>query len=340
MDQILGVSANHHRAQEVGQMSLFGEATGVSIEENGTAFCTPKFVPEVDRREILEWEKDLVGVYISEHPLSETLLRLRDVLTSSIETLDQETHGQPVTVAGMVQRVRPIKTRKDTDMAFVTLAGIQGTCDAVVFPKVWEKTRQNWPLEEIVVVNGKIDSGRRDEPSLLVNWVKSPDDIVLPTGPAAPPLRPPEVPQPKTGDRNGRSRGAATPESSQRQSTADQNGSTDPPVEKPEDLDQTSQLPSGTAAGSSGSQPRQFRITIRRSGKYDQDVEMLHSVYDRLAENPGTDRFTIHLIGGNSGAVELEFPNNRTCYHTGLYQELRSIVGQGWVNLEMQPPPA
>lgn len=336
MDQIMGVSASHHRAEEVGQMSLFGEATGISIEDTGRLFCTPESIEEVDTREILGWEKDLIGVYISEHPLSDALLKFRDILTSSVETLDQQAPGQQVTIVGMVQRVRPIKTKKDTDMAFVTLEGIQSTCDVVVFPRVWKKTKYMWPLEEIVVVNGKIDSGRRDEPSLLVSWVKSPDDITLPSVPAAPPLRSPEGQPSDTIHPNGRSRMTVTPESGRRPSVPDPGPATarsEPPVG-------TVQPPPEMDAGNSGHDPCQFRITIRRSGKYNQDVEVLHSIYDRLAENPGADRFTIHLVGENTVAVELEFPNSRTRYHVGLNQELRNLVGKGWVNLEMQNPPA
>ncbi|MCJ7736978.1 MAG: DNA polymerase III subunit alpha, partial [Anaerolineae bacterium] len=251
MDQMMGTSASHHHAQAVGQMSLFGEATGVSIEDSGTLFCTPESIHEVDSREILGWEKDLIGVYISEHPLSETLVKFRDALTSSVETLDQEAHGQQVTIAGMVQRVRPIKTKKDADMAFVTLEGIQSTCDVVVFPKVWEKTKYMWPLEEIVVVNGKIDSGRRDEPSLLVNWVKSPDDITLPTAPAAPPLNSSEGQPSDTIRRNGRSRMAVTPESGQRPSAPDP----DPPPAMSEAPGETAQPPSEMDAGNGGRHP-------------------------------------------------------------------------------------
>jgi DNA polymerase III alpha subunit len=89
-------------------------------------------------------------------------------------------NGQQVTVAGIVQRVRRHITKKGDEMAFVTLEDLQGTCDVVVFPKVWSGTKNLWQPERIVVMSGKVDAGRRDTPSLLCNWVKTPDEMSIP----------------------------------------------------------------------------------------------------------------------------------------------------------------
>jgi len=302
LDQMIGMSASHHRAQEVGQMSLFGETTGVSLENGGTLFCTPQSIAEVNKREILDWEKDLVGVYISEHPLSQALIELRDALTSSVETLDQEAHGQQVVVAGMVQRVRQHKTKKGDDMAFVTLEGVQSTCDVVVFPRVWKETKHKWPLERIVVVNGKVDCSRRDEPSLLCNWVKYPDEIALPAEPGAAPVEPPGELQGQIGQQDG---------------SGEVNGIPTP------------QHQAGMLAASEDVRARLTPPSETRAG---------NAIYDRLTGNPGPDSFTIHLIGGTVGAVELEFPNTKTRYHAGLNQELKSILGPALVALEMRNP--
>lgn len=181
-DRIVGLSANLHRAWDVGQMSLFGEATGVHLAAEETLLPPLSRTPEVPQKEILAWEKELVGVYISEHPLTQALVGLQDVVTSFVSTLSADMNGQQVTVAGMVQRVRRHTTKKGDEMAFVTLEDLQGTCDIVVFPRVWHKTRHLWQPEHILVVSGRVDAGRRDTPGLLCDWVKTPDEVAVPTG--------------------------------------------------------------------------------------------------------------------------------------------------------------
>jgi DNA polymerase-3 subunit alpha len=181
VERIVGLSANLHRARDVGQMSLFGEATGVHLAVEETLLPPLSKTPEVPQQEILAWEKDLVGVYISEHPLTKPLLRLQDVVTIHTGALDEATSSQSVIIAGMVQRARRHITKKGDEMAFVTLEDLQGTCDIVVFPRTWEQTKHLWQPERILVIGAKVDTGRRDEPSLLCNWVKTPDEVTIPS---------------------------------------------------------------------------------------------------------------------------------------------------------------
>jgi DNA polymerase-3 subunit alpha len=207
-DNIVGLSANLHRARDVGQMSLFGEATGVRLVAGEALLPSLSGAPEVPQKDILIWEKDLVGVYISEHPLTQTLAELQDVVTAYAGALSQEMDGQQVVVAGMVQRTRRHITKKGDEMAFVTLEDLQGTCDVVVFPRVWSKTKHLWQPERILVVSGKVDTGRRDEPSLLCGWAKPPEEVSLPstqeqrrtTAPPPPLTRTVRVTLPRSGE--------------------------------------------------------------------------------------------------------------------------------------------
>ena len=191
-ERIIGLSASLHRARDVGQMSLFGKATGVHLAAEETLLPPLSKTQEVPQKEILAWEKDLVGVYISEHPLAQALIRLRDVVTAYAGALSEEMNGQQVVVVGAVQRARRHTTKKGNEMAFATLEDLQGTCDVVVFPRVWTKTKHLWQPDRILVVGGKVDAGRRDEPSLLCNWVKTPDEVIVSAeqdhAPPTPPL--------------------------------------------------------------------------------------------------------------------------------------------------------
>ena len=208
VDRIVGLSANLHHARDVGQMSLFSEATGVRLTAEDTLLPPLSDTPEVPQKEVLAWEKDLVGVYISEHPLVRVVVKLHDVVNAHVGTLAEEVNGQQVVIVGMVQRVRRHTTKKGDEMAFVTLEDLQGTCDVVVFPRVWSKTKQLWYPENILVVGGKVDAGRRDTPNLLCDWAKPPDEVAVASGhdpskvtaPPPPPVRTVRVTLPRSGE--------------------------------------------------------------------------------------------------------------------------------------------
>ncbi len=294
VDRIVGLSASLHRAKDVGQMSLFGEATGVRLTAEETLLPSLSEAPEVPQKEILAWERELVGVYISEHPLSQAMERLQDIISTYAGALSTDLKGQQVTVLGMVQRVRRHTTKKGNDMAFVTLEDLQGTCDVVVFPRVWEKTKALWQPERILVVNGKVDTGRRDTPSLLCDWVKTPDAVVTPSQPesARPPASippPPSPPPPPFPVRR-------------------------PPAEGP--VRPTHRVPSHI-----------IRVTLNRTGEQIRDVQLLREIHGLLTGQPGPDHFIIYLTGGSSKPVELAFPNDTTRYSPELKRELAAIVG-------------
>ena len=176
VDRLVALSANHHSAQDVGQMSLFGEATGVQLPVEETLMPSLSTSPEVPQKEVLAWEKDLVGVYISEHPLTQITLELEDVVTAQAGELNADMDGQQVVIAGMVQRLRRHITKKGDEMAFVTVEDERTTCDIVVFPRVWDKTKQLWEPESILIIGGRVDAQRRDRPSILCAWVKTPEE--------------------------------------------------------------------------------------------------------------------------------------------------------------------
>ena len=184
VEQIVAVSAQHHNAREIGQMSLFGETTGVRLDAASSLLPPPDTVPEVSQKEVLAWEKELVGVYISEHPLTQVLRDLQDVISVTTGQLGPELDGQSVVIAGTVQRVRRHTTKKGDEMAFVTLEDLEGTCDVVVFPRVWKETKALWLPDRIVVLSCKVDGRRRDTPSLLCDWVKLPQQVSRPSGAA------------------------------------------------------------------------------------------------------------------------------------------------------------
>ncbi|MFN3763095.1 MAG: LAGLIDADG family homing endonuclease, partial [Anaerolineae bacterium] len=179
IDRMMDLSARTHQARDIGQLSLFGETTGVQLADDEGLFLGLPPIPEVPLREMLEWEKDLMGVYLSEHPLTRAARELADVINAYAGQLHEEPHESVVTVAGIVRRVRRHTTKDGKEMAFVTLEDLYGACDVVVFPRVWAESREKWQPEALVVVCGKVDA-RREPPSLICQWVKRPEEVPRP----------------------------------------------------------------------------------------------------------------------------------------------------------------
>jgi len=325
MDRIIGLSASLHHAQDVGQISLFGEATGVRLAAEDTLLPPLSSANEVPHKNILAWEKELVGVYISEHPLAQVLVRLQDVVTATAGALGEEKNGQQVTVAGMVQRVRRHVTKRGAEMAFVTLEDLQGTCDVVVFPQTWSKTKDLWEPERILVVVGKVDAGQRDTASLLCDWAKTPDEVAVPAEQERPKAAAPQPPPPPPPGRLESSPHTAPGRLESLPHTAPGRLESSPHTApgRLESLPHTAPPPARTVC-----------VTLTRSGKQAEDVQTLRQVHGLLVEHPGPDRFIIRLTGGTNGPVELAFPNDTTRYSPELEQQLKAVLGPDALHLE------
>ena len=188
LDRIVAISSNHFRAADAGQMSLFGASTGI-IEE-----ITLPEVKDVDKREMLNWERELIGLYISDHPLNEYQATLAKIVSYFSGQLSEASHEEKVRMAGLVTGVRPYTTKTGKPMGFVQMEDIQGTVELVLFPKTWEASREKLTVGQIVIVEGKVDQGSTP-PKILVDTVKteipvttSADDPFITNGSSPKPL--------------------------------------------------------------------------------------------------------------------------------------------------------
>ena len=174
MDRIVSISASHFKAADSGQMSLFGPQTGlvqkIELLPNTT---------DVTRREQLNWERDLIGLYVSDHPLSPVMDAIRQKISHSAAELVEAQHQQLVRVAGLVTRIRPHTTKKGDAMAFATIEDFQGTIDLVIFPRTYAKYQELIQCDNIVMVDGKVDA-HGAEPKVLVDHITTELEHVVP----------------------------------------------------------------------------------------------------------------------------------------------------------------
>ena len=154
IDSIISASSAAHKADDVGQFDLFSAAGSQMM----IRVSLPKKVSEIDLKEKRKFEKDLMGAYVSDHPLMARIDEVQSVVTAYSGDIGEELNGRAVTLAGQITHIRPHTTQTQKAMAFVTMEDLQGTLDLVIFPKTWTDVRDWLEVDQIVFVTGKVDA--------------------------------------------------------------------------------------------------------------------------------------------------------------------------------------
>ncbi len=153
--------------QSTNQDSLFGLMSAGTLPS-----LTLKKVPPATIEEKLSWEKELLGLYISGHPLD----KFRDILDKrevSIARIKEEfKEGMTVVVGGIVEEVKPIITKKNDAMAFVRIADLTSAIEVVVFPKVLGEFKTLFAVEQCIAIKGRF-SNRNGTPSIVAEKAKA-----------------------------------------------------------------------------------------------------------------------------------------------------------------------
>ncbi len=174
LDSVYAAGQKYQQDQITGQNSLFGEA---GSEEVLTFDERLPDVTEMPQSERLRLEKELLGLYVSSHPLIEKQEQLAQRTTAEIRELAEFADGISVIVAGIIGQTKHHVTNNGAPMMFLTLEGLGKHLETVVFPDAYEKYRDNINEGGVVVVKGKIDrKGARGDDSnevkLLCDWIK------------------------------------------------------------------------------------------------------------------------------------------------------------------------
>jgi DNA polymerase-3 subunit alpha len=156
LEHFINRAERDRKDREAGQTSLY-DLIG-SAEEDVNNFGLGVDVKPMPGEEKLRLEKELLGLYLSDHPLrriSAELAKLSDTQAVEVTSALQDTE---VRVAGLVREVRRVVTRKGQIMAYAQIEDLTGTVDVVLFPRVFEQTRLLFEPDKVVVVQGKVDA--------------------------------------------------------------------------------------------------------------------------------------------------------------------------------------
>ncbi len=180
--QMVDSVVSERKHSMAGQMSLFDL---VSDEEKAAYEVSLPPVPEFDPEELLGYEKEVLGIYLSGHPLQRYQAMMEKIATAVSADFqpDPETgltrvrDGEKVIVGGMIS-ARTVKyTKNNKVMAFLTLEDLVGTLEVVVFPKDYEKVQASIPQDARVFISGRVSAEDDKASKLILERVRSFEDV-------------------------------------------------------------------------------------------------------------------------------------------------------------------
>ncbi|MGD0765380.1 MAG: DNA polymerase III subunit alpha, partial [Dehalococcoidia bacterium] len=295
VDRILSLAQREQRLRDSGQSTmfdLFGESVSAPLP---SLELEPAEVP---RQEMLAWEKEMLGVYVSEHPFASAAATLAPHLTAVCNEVTAEMAGREVVLAGMVTSTRNLYTREGRTFCAAMIEDLSGSVEVTVWPDQYDQTRDLWAEGNILVLLARVrERGERlqvavqqvavyqaggagSEPFLIPDWIRK--------------------------GREGRGQPMGhSPAASSRNPTVD----TSVPIE------------------------RRILIAVRETQDEAADRERLAALMAALTEFPGEDEMRLVIRTRDGDDVELALPPARACPE--LCTKVSDILGQ-WGEVRLQ----
>ena len=152
LDLAIDIAAAEMRDQELGAMSLFGDAPEAS---HGLTPTLPN-VPAPTTMQLLQWEKETLGIFVSGHPLADVSDALARTGAVPIRDLRSREDDSFVTIAGIVMGVRRTLTKTGQQILIASLEDTTGSVDVVVFSKIYPVVQHMFQQDKILVVKGRL----------------------------------------------------------------------------------------------------------------------------------------------------------------------------------------
>ncbi len=166
MEKILAYAGSLQREKISGQDSLFGEE-----EVAKAAKLKFESVPPAEKKQRLAWERELLGMYISEHPLSDISHLIEPHRTKKLSEINQSLEDEFVRVSGIVTSIQKITTRTNQKMLFARFEDLNANIEILVFPKLLAGTEELWVPDKILAIDGYINF-KDGTPKILADVVQ------------------------------------------------------------------------------------------------------------------------------------------------------------------------
>lgn len=149
IENILSHSKNYQKEKNSNQFSLFG-ATEISLPEIPLLPCEP-----ASKKQTLSWEKELLGLYITDHPAREYQAYFNRMAVP-IGEVSNEMIGNNINIGGVIHKIQKIFLKNQKTMLFATIGDMTGTMELLIFPKLLETTGSVWMEDQVILASGKL----------------------------------------------------------------------------------------------------------------------------------------------------------------------------------------
>src|SRR3989338_8883944 len=174
LDHVLEVGAKTQKDRESGQLSLLDQ-----FEHHSDALGKNAAIPNVEEwpeSQLLGYERELLGFYVSAHPLTKFEKVLRTYAGANSMNLAEFKDQEELTIGGIINTIREIVTKKGDRMAFVGLEDLDGRCEVIVFPEAFKSSAGLIRKDNIIFVRGKMNS-RDDTPKVVAEEIIPIEDV-------------------------------------------------------------------------------------------------------------------------------------------------------------------
>ncbi|MDK1096106.1 MAG: DNA polymerase III subunit alpha [Actinomycetota bacterium] len=167
--QVVDTTLDRRRAEEAGQYTLFGGGDSVVSDISHDVVDH-----EWDKKVMLTFEKEMLGLYVSDHPLFGVEKKLALMTDTTVPGLWEKEDRSQATIAGVIGSVNRRYTRKGDPMLYFSIEDLEGSVEAVAFPKTVSEYGPLIREDEIVVLRGRVDH-RGDDVKFMVHSISEPD---------------------------------------------------------------------------------------------------------------------------------------------------------------------
>jgi DNA polymerase-3 subunit alpha len=271
MDRILSLAQREQRLRESGQTTMF-DLFGDSVD---APLPSLELEPaEGSRQEMLAWEKEMLGVYVSEHPFAGAAVALSQHVTAVCNEVTLELAGREVVLAGMVASTRNLLTREGKTFCAATIEDLSGNVEVTVWPDLYDQTRDLWNEGNILILLARVRE-RGDRLQVSAQQVA----IYQAGGPASEPFLIPEWIRKDRSGAGGRDR--------------------------PQRRDAPRQQPAAAQ--------QRLLIAVRETHDEEADRSRLAGLMTALVDFPGSDEVRLIVHMRDDQRVELALPTARAC---------------------------
>ena len=158
MEQTLDEASAIQKERALGQTSLFEAFEGETDSSNSYALARP--LPPIDewqQTQILQFERELTGFYITAHPLTQHTEAIRLLSTHTTATLHEAHEGREVKICGVIGSIKVTTTKKGNRMAYVQLEDLQGLVEVIVFPELFQNCSEFLSTDTVIQAMGTVD---------------------------------------------------------------------------------------------------------------------------------------------------------------------------------------